>query len=32
VLVDEHQDTNTLQAEILLALKPTSRGLCAERP
>ncbi len=28
VLVDEYQDTNTLQAEILLALKPTGRGLC----
>ena len=28
VLVDEYQDTNTLQAEILLALKPSGRGLC----
>jgi DNA helicase II / ATP-dependent DNA helicase PcrA len=28
VLVDEYQDTNTLQAEILLALKPTGQGLC----
>ncbi len=28
VLVDEYQDTNTLQAEILLALKPTGAGLC----
>jgi DNA helicase-2/ATP-dependent DNA helicase PcrA len=28
VLVDEYQDTNTLQADILLALKPTGRGLC----
>ena len=28
VLVDEYQDTNTLQAEILLALKPAGRGLC----
>ena len=28
VLVDEYQDTNTLQAEILLALKPTGEGLC----
>jgi len=28
VLVDEYQDTNTLQAEILLALKPAGTGLC----
>jgi DNA helicase II / ATP-dependent DNA helicase PcrA len=28
VLVDEYQDTNTLQADILLALKPSGRGLC----
>ena len=28
VLVDEYQDTNTLQAGILLALKPSGRGLC----
>lgn len=28
VLVDEYQDTNTLQAEILLALKPEGEGLC----
>jgi DNA helicase-2/ATP-dependent DNA helicase PcrA len=28
VLVDEYQDTNTLQAGILLALKPTGSGLC----
>ena len=28
VLVDEYQDTNTLQAEILLALKPTGAGVC----
>ena len=28
VLVDEYQDTNTLQAEILIALKPTGAGLC----
>jgi DNA helicase-2/ATP-dependent DNA helicase PcrA len=27
VLVDEYQDTNKLQASILLALKPTGRGL-----
>jgi DNA helicase-2/ATP-dependent DNA helicase PcrA len=27
VLVDEYQDTNTLQAKILLALKPDGRGL-----
>jgi len=28
VLVDEYQDTNALQAEILLALKPGGAGLC----
>ena len=28
VLVDEYQDTNTLQADILLSLKPTGAGLC----
>ncbi len=27
VLIDEYQDTNRLQARILLALKPTGRGL-----
>ncbi len=27
VLVDEYQDTNALQASVLLALKPTGRGL-----
>ena len=27
VLVDEYQDTNRLQASILLAMKPTGRGL-----
>ena len=27
VLVDEYQDTNRLQASILLALKPTGRGM-----
>ncbi len=27
VLVDEYQDTNRLQARILLSLKPTGRGL-----
>ena len=27
VLVDEYQDTNTLQAEILLALKPAGAGV-----
>ena len=27
VLVDEYQDTNRLQASILLAIKPTGRGL-----
>src|SRR5260370_7280273 len=27
VLVDEYQDTNRLQSSILLALKPTGRGL-----
>jgi DNA helicase II / ATP-dependent DNA helicase PcrA len=28
VLVDEYQDTNALQAEILLAMKPTGAGVC----
>lgn len=28
VLVDEYQDTNTLQAEILLAMKPDGAGMC----
>ena len=28
VLVDEYQDTNVLQAEILLAMKPRGDGLC----
>ncbi len=28
VLVDEYQDTNTLQAEILLAMKPRGDGVC----
>lgn len=28
VLVDEYQDTNTLQAEILHALRPTGAGVC----
>ena len=28
VLVDEYQDTNTLQAEILLAMKPQGTGVC----
>ena len=28
ILVDEYQDTNSLQAEILLALRPTGAGLC----
>jgi ATP-dependent exoDNAse (exonuclease V) beta subunit len=27
VLVDEYQDTNRLQASVLLALKPNGRGL-----
>jgi superfamily I DNA/RNA helicase len=27
VLVDEYQDTNRLQASVLLALKPTGKGL-----
>ncbi|MDQ3300647.1 MAG: ATP-dependent helicase, partial [Myxococcota bacterium] len=29
VLVDEYQDTNALQAEIVLALSPTGRGVTA---
>lgn len=28
VLVDEYQDTNTLQAEILHAMKPDGQGVC----
>jgi DNA helicase II / ATP-dependent DNA helicase PcrA len=28
VLVDEYQDTNTLQAEVLLAMKPSGAGVC----
>jgi DNA helicase-2/ATP-dependent DNA helicase PcrA len=28
VLVDEYQDTNSLQADILLRLKPQGQGLC----
>jgi DNA helicase-2/ATP-dependent DNA helicase PcrA len=28
VLVDEYQDTNTLQAEILFAMKPEGAGMC----
>lgn len=28
VLVDEYQDTNTLQGEILLAMKPDGAGMC----
>lgn len=28
VLVDEYQDTNTLQSEILLAMKPAGDGVC----
>jgi DNA helicase-2/ATP-dependent DNA helicase PcrA len=28
MLVDEYQDTNTLQAEILLAMKPDGAGVC----
>jgi DNA helicase II / ATP-dependent DNA helicase PcrA len=28
VLVDEYQDTNTLQSDILLAMKPTGAGVC----
>lgn len=28
VLVDEYQDTNTLQSEILLAMKPEGAGVC----
>lgn len=28
VLVDEYQDTNRLQAEILLAMKPRGEGVC----
>ena len=28
ILVDEYQDTNRLQSEILMALKPDGQGLC----
>lgn len=28
VLIDEYQDTNTLQAEIVLAMKPRGDGVC----
>ena len=28
VLIDEYQDTNTLQAEIVLAMKPHGAGVC----
>ena len=28
VLIDEYQDTNTLQAEIVLAMKPRGNGVC----
>lgn len=28
VLVDEYQDTNTLQSDILIAMKPHGRGVC----
>ncbi|HEY5807134.1 MAG TPA: ATP-dependent helicase [Povalibacter sp.] len=28
VLVDEYQDTNTLQSQILLAMKPEGHGMC----
>ncbi len=28
VLIDEYQDTNTLQAEIVLAMKPQGDGVC----
>jgi DNA helicase-2/ATP-dependent DNA helicase PcrA len=28
MLIDEYQDTNTLQAEILLAMRPSGQGVC----
>ena len=28
MLIDEYQDTNTLQAEIVMAMKPHGAGVC----
>ena len=28
MLIDEYQDTNTLQAEIVMAMKPQGTGVC----